>query len=39
MIAVLGQMELRVDKDGMAYCGLQTLFEKGLDGYGGFPKN
>ena len=39
MIAVLGQMELRVDKEGMAYCGLQTLFEKGLDGYGGFPKN
>ena len=39
LLAVLGHMELRVDKDGMAYCGLETLFEKGLNGYGGFSKN
>lgn len=36
LIAVLGHMELKVDKDGIAYCGLETLFDKGLNGYGGF---
>ena len=39
LIAVLGEMALIIDKDGTAYCGLQTLLEKGLDGYGGFSKD
>ncbi len=26
-------MALTVDKDGTAYCGLQTFLEKGLDGF------
>ena len=32
LIAVLGEMALIIDKDGTAYCGLQTLLKKGLDG-------
>ena len=36
MIAVPGKMELRIDKDGVAYCGLVNLLTKGLNGYGGF---
>ena len=36
MVAVLGQMELRIDVDGIAYYGLENLLKKGLKGYGGF---
>ncbi|MBQ8142019.1 MAG: hypothetical protein IJ194_02530 [Bacilli bacterium] len=36
MVAVLGHMELIVDKAGIAYYGLENLLEKGLKGYGGF---
>lgn len=36
VIALLGEMELRVDDNGIAYYGLHTILKKGLNGYGGF---
>lgn len=36
MVAVLGEMELRIDKSGIAYYGLENIYKKGLTGYGGF---
>lgn len=36
MVAVLGEMELRIDKSGIAYYGLENIYKEGLTGYGGF---
>ena len=36
VIALLGEMELRVDDNGIAYYELNTILKKGLNGYGGF---
>lgn len=27
MVAVLGEMELRIDKSGIAYCGLENIYK------------
>lgn len=36
IVALLGELELRVDTNGIAYYGLENLYKKGLIGYGGF---
>ena len=34
IVALLGNSEYRMDKNGLTYVGLDKLLTKGLDGYG-----